>query len=767
MYSKVPPEKLKIQIKDDEFLKDTSKIPSSKVKKIICQEKALEEIMSGLRDCSVNANILLSGNTGVGKSAAASTLVEEWCKSQKPHNLTDKVLLYNFENPKNPIYVALPAGEGRKLKKDLEACVEILKIEITGFYDANITPSEVVTIKQSADEVYIQEFKKYFPDSQINPRDAEAMRLLSKKPEALKILNEIATDANKKIGDAMQKYRTQKERDIISKNVRALKMRYAGEKLSGFFDMMEKDICGNVALFDSKKGSGDSPEAILLNINMGKDSNYTLRKYLANLQVDHSRTDHIPFKLVENPSLEQLVGRVNNKNPFEPEHFRIEMGDFVRYDKGILLFDEGATFLLSYPTIARFLTVCETKKMVVGEEGFAVIQGAEGIETGAVDADFKIVMNLNERTAHFMEAHHPEFMSRFHYKACFDPFIENTKKNRVQLFEYVANEVNFLNQTLLQNGEERVPHFSNGAVVAIIENMARQMSQEYLMFNLREVNGLLKKAAYRARTRNSALTEKRDVAHILEKERDSLYQKWISKQFKNGGMPVTVTGSKVGQINGLAVAGEIGYPLQIQVTSKKMQKGLETGIRLSCTEEGSNLSGKTWNKGLLLANTYLDELLKKYKKEDIGADITVSVPGSWGGVDGPSASAAITYAILSSLSGIPIRQNIGVTGALKSNGDITVVGGLNEKIEGAYHIMGQQLGKLDGNQGVLIPHSNIINCNLHTGVLDDIKNKKFSVFSYKHVRDGFSLLMNTAEKEIVKRIYQKFKIKKSSTATTL
>ena len=763
MFNKVPAKKLKIDVNKEEFLEDdTSKIkPKEGKDRIVCQEKALEEILDGLEDSSVNSNILIIGPTGVGKSIASSTLVEEWCRSQTPENLTDKIFLYNFENPKNPLYVSLPAGKGRELKDDLENFVEAMKKNVTELYDskANQITDEQARIKEEGEKKHSEVFKKYFPEhADLNLRSPKAHEVAAKNPQAILELNKIVLETNVKIAKSVNENTDEIKKEIVKNEIEKLREKYENEKLAKFFDLAEEDILKNFKIFDMKKDA--DPMSGLINLpNFGPDKNeYILKKYLGNLQVDHSETKHIPFGLVENTSFEGLVGRIKIGNPNipEPEHFKVQVGDFTKYDKGILLFDEGSTFLLSNMAILKFLTISENKKLKIGEGGMSGLYGSEGIETESIDADFKVVMNLDNKLARILMHRYPQFTSRFNYKAYFEGLIENTKENRQQLFNYVANEVNELNKTSAKNGKKEVPHFSKDAVISVIEHMAREHNQKYLMFDLRKVKRLVKKSANNACKNNSDLTRRLDVANVLKKDEDSLYRRYMTDEFKDDKIQIDLKGSKVGQINGLAYAGEIGYPMQtIVITDKLPEKGINI-----FNLEGEKLSGPTWNKGIMLADAYLTELFKRYGKGDIGVNIAVTSPENWYGIDGPSASAAITYAILSSMSEIPINQGICVTGALKPNGDITAVGGLNEKIEGAYYISKNKLGKLNGEQGVLIPYVNIIDCNLKDEVLEDIEKGRFNVYYHKNIDDGLRLLMGKTKEEILERAFRNYWITK-------
>ena len=222
---------------------------------------------------------------------------------------------------------------------------------------------------------------------------------------------------------------------------------------------------------------------------------------------------------------------------------------------------------------------------------------------------------------------------------------------------------------------------------------------------------------------------------LAERKRRMIkYDEQYSEMINNGTLLIDTQGSKVGQINGLTImtVGEysFGKPVRITANTYIGKKGV---INI---EREVELSGSSHSKGILILNGYLGEKFAK----DMPLSLTASIcfEQLYGGIDGDSASSTELYALLSSLSGVPINQSIAVTGSVNQKGEIQAIGGVNEKIEGFYDICKER--GFTGEQGVLIPKENIRNLNLKDEVVEDVKNKKFHIYTASTIDEGIEVL---------------------------
>jgi ATP-dependent Lon protease len=208
----------------------------------------------------------------------------------------------------------------------------------------------------------------------------------------------------------------------------------------------------------------------------------------------------------------------------------------------------------------------------------------------------------------------------------------------------------------------------------------------------------------------------------------------IQEMIHNGTIMIDTKGAQVGQVNGLSVYDsgehEFGKPSRITARTSLGRNGI---INI---ERDSELSGPMHNKGVAILSGYFRSMFAQNKPLVMDASITFEQ--SYGGIDGDSASSTEIYAILSSLSEVPLRQDIAVTGSVNQKGEIQPIGGVNLKIEGFYDVC--KARGLTGKQGVIIPIQNVDDLMLREEIYDAVKKKKFSIYAVKSINEGIEIL---------------------------
>jgi len=285
-----------------------------------------------------------------------------------------------------------------------------------------------------------------------------------------------------------------------------------------------------------------------------------------------------------------------------------------------------------------------------------------------------------------------------------------------------------------------LPEVQNDGIEEFLKYLARMAGdQNKFRLDIRSLKDLLHEAAWLA-----GESEVITVGHVRQAISDkayrvSLIRDMIFEEVEKGDIILTLDGSEVGQINGVAVydSGGIafGRPSRITVTTAIAPLGKDGIINI---ERESELSGRTHNKGILILSGYLETLFGQKRPSAFAAKVVFEQ--SYAGIDGDSASSTELYAILSSLSDVPLRQDIIVTGSVNQKGEIQPIGGANQKIEGVFDVC-SALGGLTGNQGVMIPHQNVKNLVLRKDVIDAIEEEKFHVWAIKTVEEGIKILM--------------------------
>jgi predicted ATP-dependent protease len=285
--------------------------------------------------------------------------------------------------------------------------------------------------------------------------------------------------------------------------------------------------------------------------------------------------------------------------------------------------------------------------------------------------------------------------------------------------------------------EEKLLHFDRSGVQAVVEQAFRLVDHQHkLSIRFSDIVRLIRESSYWAKQRRKKYVSDKDVMHALDEERyrRNLTEEKIQNAIQEKTLQFDTDKSKVGQINGLAVYNlgdySFGKPSRITVSTYIGNRGI---INI---EREAKLSGKFHDKGVLILAGYFAARFGDTVPLSFSASVTFEQ--SYGMIDGDSASCAELYALLSSLSDIPIYQGIAVTGSVNQKGEVQAIGGVNEKIEGFFDVC--RMHRLNGKQGVIIPESNVQNLMLSDEVIEAVKNGKFYIWSVNKIEDGIRIL---------------------------
>jgi Lon-like ATP-dependent protease len=350
-----------------------------------------------------------------------------------------------------------------------------------------------------------------------------------------------------------------------------------------------------------------------------------------------------------------------------------------------------------------------------------------GIKPESISMDVKVVVLASTQLYHLLKHYDPEVEMIFKVRADFDSSMDNTSDGVIEVCRLVATYAK----------KRKLKPFSNSAVGALLEHSVRKSGrQEKLSTSFPVLGDVMAEANYFAGSAKSEIVELKHVREALDARiyRYGLVEEKIQEMIDRGSIFIDTEGGVVGQINGLAVysTGDImfGKPSRITCTTSMGKEGI---INI---ERDAKMSGPTHNKGMLILSGYLRKNFAQEKPLTLAASIAFEQ--SYGGVDGDSASTTELYALLSSLSQVPIKQSIAVTGSVNQNGEVQPIGGANEKIEGFYTVC--KAKGLTGDQGVMIPESNVKDLMLKQEVVDAVTEGKFSIWAVKDVHQGIEIL---------------------------
>ena len=291
--------------------------------------------------------------------------------------------------------------------------------------------------------------------------------------------------------------------------------------------------------------------------------------------------------------------------------------------------------------------------------------------------------------------------------------------------------------------------FSSGAVKEVIRYAARYAeNQKKLTTEFSRISNLVVEASTFASLEKAKVVDQNHVQRAIKEKRYrvSRYEEKLEEQIIKDTVMIETTGSKVGQINALTVydTGEyrFGQPIKITATSYKGQSGL---INI---EKEAKLSGAIHTKGTQVIAGYLGQT---YAQEAaLSVTCRICFEQNYNKIDGDSASSAELYSIISSLSDVPIKQNIAVTGSINQHGFIQPVGGVAHKIEGFFRICEKR--GLTGDQGIIIPEQNRYDLVLGKEVMDAIKNQTFHIYTVSNIEDGLKILTGKTYAQIQERV---------------
>jgi predicted ATP-dependent protease len=735
----------------------------------IGQERAIRAIEFGLGVDKPGFNIFVTGLTGTGKTSIIKAFLKK-ITSQKATSSTDSpdpedwCYVYNFSDPDRPQALKIRRGWGKVLRSDMEQLIQTLLREAKKMFESDdyarqrqemieqlqkkqqemmeslmqeasqngftlrMTPSGIVLLP-TKDGKPMQE-AEYLALSQEEKKQLEERRgEIEKKVEAaLREGKKLEREINEKLGAA----ETQAADYLVRTPLADLKEKYRDfPKVLAYLDSVRDHILKNLQRFKAAETAPTmTPMGPML---FGEPPGDPFLPYRVNVFVDNGDSQGPPIIVETNPTYHNLIGVVEKK-PIAGGYFTdftlIKSGSISRANGGYLvLYDRD---VLSNAGVWEALQrVIKNRELRIEEPGtFFGFVPPQGLRPEPIPTDTKVIMIGDPYLYRTLASVDPDFRETFKVKADFNFEIHRSQESVTALACFISDYCN----------REGLRHFDTDAVARVIEQCARKVEdQNKLSTRFSDMVDLLIESNYWAGKETAELVSGKHVERaVMEKTfRLNLIEKHLQELIAEGTVLVDVDGAETGQVNGLAVysMGDFSFGKPTRITAKTfMGRGGIINI-----ERESKLSGKTHDKGVLILGGYLGG---KYAQESpLSLASTICFEQSYDGVDGDSASSTELYAILSSLSEIPIRQGIAVTGSVNQNGEVQAIGGVNQKIEGHYDVC--RLKGLTGEQGVMIPRANLRNLMLRPDVVEAVKENKFHIYAVGTIDEGIQLLTGT------------------------
>lgn len=733
--------------------KTTRELPISD--EIIGQKRATKALNFGLSINRKGYNVFVTGITGTGRNSYSYSLAKKFAKGK--YVPSDWCYVYNFDKPVRPKAIELKAGNGSTFKKHVEDFVCRLKTEIPKYFTSkeyedkksniynefDVSNQDIVNRLNDKAEKYGFQFKQTdrglitYPLIEGRPMKEEELQNLSEEDmlELKKKSNEMSSevhdiliefkDMENKLLDDLDEFNKKETSELIKDYMEELVKEFKdNEDVTNHLNELEKDIVKNLDKFLGKEDENKNKK-ITSKLKLQEDF---FKRYEINLFIDNSNKKNAPVIREMNPNYYNLLGKieyVNEMGVLRTDHTMIKPGSIHEANGGFLIIQAKDILSSSFAWIGLKRALKSNEIQIENITKGTVI--AETIKPEPIPIELKVIIVGDYYTYQMLYNYDADFKKLFKIRADFDIEIERNEENIKKIALFVANHCK----------DEELCDFSKDAIGRIVEYSSRLSGDKRkLSTRFNEIVELLYEAdAMAVASEDHIVTEKHINMAIEEKiYRNNKYEEKLHELFRDNTLMIETTGYKVGQINGLAVldSGQysFGRPSKITVSTYAGKDGI-TNI-----EREVEQSGNIHDKGVLILSGYLGAKYAQNTPLSLNASITFEQ--SYDMVDGDSASSTELYAILSSISELPINQSIAVTGSVNQKGEIQPIGGVNEKIEGFFKVCKEK--GLKGDEGVIIPIQNVNNLMLKDEVIDAVKEGKFSIYAIESIDEGIEIL---------------------------
>ncbi len=753
----LPPEKLSYFCDPSQFsFKSTAELKP--LDEVIGQERAVAAIDFGVDLKSYGYNIFALGPVGAGRTSTIKEAVEKRARLMPTPD--DWCYAFNFQNPDQPNSLRLPAGKGKRLLKSMERLISQLKRDIPEVSNSDEYKKQRQAIIQNSREtqnkilaeldqrlrqrgftlqkiatglvlVPIKDGKLITPE-QFDSLPPDEKQQLEKNGQALQTeLNDELQSIHKLEQETKAKL-DQHERQLMQVAIEQ-PMKSIRQEFQEYWEVLdylkdvEEDILNNISEFLTDSGENRTENTLR---NFQSDAGVTFDRYRVNLIVDNSKTVGAPVIVECNPTYNNLIGRIDRQSKMGilvTDYSLIKAGALHKANGGYLIIEAEQLFQspLAWKALKRALKNESITITDLSEEYSFV--SVKTLDPESIPLDVKVIIIGNYRIYYALLNFDDEFRELFKVKADFNVDMPKTKNNILNYAQFIYNQCE----------HEKLVHFGPDAVSRIVEYGVKLTGdQTKLSTRFSDIHDLLVEANYWARKNHHELVTREDVQKAIDAKQYRLnkYETRVQEMIEDGTIFIYTDGEEIGQVNGLSVVNigdyVFGKPSRISVRTYLGRSGV------MAIDREVKMSGPLHNKGVLILSGYLNGKFGRQMQISMSASITFEQ--SYEGIDGDSASSTELYALFSSLAEIPIKQGIAVTGSVNQLGEIQPIGGVTEKIEGFFNVC--QAKGLTGEQGVIVPRSNMKNLMLNEKVIQAVKNGKFHIYPVTTVEEGIEIL---------------------------
>jgi ATP-dependent Lon protease len=724
------------------------------------QERALDAIRLAIGIDAPGYNVYVSGlRTRQERESVLRLLSEKAATMPTPG---DWVYVNNFRNPESPIAIYLLPGQGAELRARMGELLIFVLEQLPKAFRREDFDQERAALRDKynkrAQELFANLEAKArergfavqsAPTGQVifiplidgkMPESPDALnKWMAEKTDAereqltkvqVELQDELATltirqqEMMRELIEDIRAIERSFAARLITPSIEDLKHRFNNPAVEAYLDQVGEHMLGNLDRFREQPAEqGQRPPAPV-------DEATRWFEYQVNVLVDNSETHGAPVVLEDAPSYRNLFGTIERWiDPYGrtgSNFTRIIGGSFIKSHGGFLVFDmEDAVIEPGvWKTLKRSL-----KSGRVTIETFEPLPffSTSGLKPEPIEIHNKVVVLGGAYLYNLLYFYDVDFADLFKVKAEMRPAVAADGSAAA----HYAARVGALAR------RENLPPFDAGALARIVEfGMRMAGDRTRVLAMLEPIDDLARESAYFARMEGSARVSAAHVDRALAERmlRLNFIEEEIRRLIANGTLIVEIQGTRVGQINGLAVLDVGGYsfgrPSRVTATVALGQSGV---INI---EREARMSGSTHDKGIMILSGLLRARFGQ--THPIAMTASLCFEQSYSGIDGDSASSTEFYVLLSALSGVPLRQDLAVTGSVDQHGHVQAIGGVNQKVEGFYRVC-KAIG-LTGSQGVMVPRSNVSNLTLDPETTAAIERGQFHIYPIDTVDRGIETL---------------------------
>lgn len=752
---KLTVDELKFQLSDD-LLRFQTTDDLETATEIVGQPKAVKALEFGLNIEHDGYNIFVTGLSGTGRMTTLESLLEQYSAAKTQPD--DICFLHNFSDPMQPGVVFLPPGKGKDFAMAMRDMVKEMKDRIPALFEDTRYKEEtkrIISSVASRENDLLVSFEKkaaekgfklvtqkagntlqadILPVHEDNPlslEDARSLaangtitedelkRMMAERESLMEEFNRVLLDLEKdktSLNDRLKTYNKRVVMPVVAGCAQRV-LQVGGTPVRDHVENMTAYIEDHIYAFLDALNSDTSAEDLFPELSV-------------NVAVDNGDTEGAPVILERSPSAINLFGNIDAatdaKGRKKATFQEIRAGSLLHANGGYLVVNAIDLFQSGPNVWTKLKRTLKNKLLQVERETEDLLHPIT-LKPAAVPLTVKVIILGDEGLYYLLYSRDDEFKKIFKVLSDFCSHMDinpDNVKDYLRVIKKICDE------------EELLP-FEREAVAELLNESVRMTEdRKKLTARFHQMADIMREAGYLARKRDAKSVAREDVRQsVLERiDRFNLLEERSLEYFQDGILLIDTEGTRVGQVNGLAVHN---YEFHAFGTPNRITARVSVGNDgILNIEREAELSGSIHDKGVLILTGYLRGTYGRTVPLSINASICFEQ--SYGGVDGDSASSTELYALLSAIANLPLRQDLAVTGSVNQFGMIQPVGGVNHKIEGFYQVCKDR--GLTGTQGVIVPSSNVRNLNLRSEVLETIQDGNFHIYAIDTIEEGMELL---------------------------